>query len=122
MSETNEGFPVKRNDYNEVTGPLSVRKIEANESKDHHVKVEIPTEHNPIPLYRNPTKAPGELELAKFETQSIDEQTQPYKHDGPWYKDISQRRWIIFGVLAIVIVIVIVVVPVTVAHAIKTKD
>ncbi|CAJ0639848.1 2877_t:CDS:2 [Entrophospora sp. SA101] len=47
--------------------------------------------------------------------------TEPWKPHGPWYKDVTKRRWFAFGLIAFLIVIVIIVVPISVSHAIKDK-
>ncbi|CAG8708498.1 16291_t:CDS:2 [Racocetra persica] len=58
-----------------------------------------------------------DLELEHFETRSIEEPMEPWKHEGPWYTDITKRRWFISIVIGLLIVIIIIVVPVVVTHA-----
>ncbi|CAH1757138.1 6509_t:CDS:2 [Entrophospora sp. SA101] len=53
--------------------------------------------------------------------KNVQENTEPWKPHGPWYKDVTKRRWFAFGLIAFLIVIVIIVVPISVSHAIKDK-
>ncbi|CAG8580401.1 18423_t:CDS:2 [Acaulospora morrowiae] len=50
-----------------------------------------------------------DLELAEFETRSIDENRAPWKPQGPWYHDVTKRRWFAFAVIGSLLVIVIIV-------------
>ncbi|RIB24846.1 hypothetical protein C2G38_2167417 [Gigaspora rosea] len=64
-------------------------------------------------------RTPKDFELEHFETRSIEETTEPWKHEGPWYTDITKKRWLISGIIALLIVIIIIVVPVSVSHSTK---
>ncbi|CAG8596775.1 1239_t:CDS:2, partial [Gigaspora rosea] len=37
-------------------------------------------------------RTPKDFELEHFETRSIEETTEPWKHEGPWYTDITKKR------------------------------
>ncbi|CAJ0847496.1 17656_t:CDS:2, partial [Entrophospora sp. SA101] len=41
--------------------------------------------------------------------KNVQENTEPWKPHGPWYKDVTKRRWFAFGLIAFLIVIVIIV-------------
>ncbi|CAG8502589.1 11304_t:CDS:2 [Acaulospora colombiana] len=51
----------------------------------------------------------NDLELANFETHSVEENLEPWKPRGPWYHDITKRRWFAFAVIGILLVIVLIV-------------
>ncbi|CAJ0897084.1 7617_t:CDS:2 [Entrophospora sp. SA101] len=42
-------------------------------------------------------------------SKNVQENTEPWKPHGPWYKDVTKRRWFAFGLIAFLIVIVIIV-------------
>ncbi|CAJ0633281.1 5075_t:CDS:2 [Entrophospora sp. SA101] len=49
------------------------------------------------------------IHLQQYETRSVEENTEPWKPHGPWYKDVTKRRWFTFGLIAFLIVVVIIV-------------
>ncbi|RHZ84466.1 hypothetical protein Glove_81g35 [Diversispora epigaea] len=118
------------------------RDATPSEEKTLHFKLDIPTDKKDHELnnYRNNDsnqeavtydleaggsndnnydKFQNDLEFATFETRSVEEVTLPWKHQGPWYKNITKRSWFFFALTGTFIVIIIIVIPVTVAHAIK---
>jgi len=80
------------------------------------------------PSNGKPTESSGfdrshnDLDLTTYETQSIEENVEPWKQHGPWYKDVTKRRRFAFSVILALIIIVIIVVPVSVANATKNKN
>ncbi|RIA92972.1 hypothetical protein C1645_820042 [Glomus cerebriforme] len=63
----------------------------------------------------------NDLELSAYETQSIEENVDPWKGSGPWYKDATKRKWFAYGMIVTLLVVIIIVVPVSVANAMKNK-
>ncbi|CAI2193365.1 17629_t:CDS:2, partial [Funneliformis geosporum] len=51
----------------------------------------------------------NDLELSTYETHSIEENVEPWRQPGPWYNDISKRRWFAFGLIALLIILIIIV-------------
>nr|CAG8528281.1 12048_t:CDS:2 [Entrophospora candida] len=49
------------------------------------------------------------IHLQQYETRSVEENTEPWKPHGPWYKDVTKRRWFTFGLIAFLIAVVIIV-------------
>uniref|UniRef100_A0A1D1YPF9 Potassium-transporting ATPase A chain n=1 Tax=Anthurium amnicola TaxID=1678845 RepID=A0A1D1YPF9_9ARAE len=64
----------------------------------------------------------NELALTSYETQSIDENVEPWKQAGPWYKNATKRKWFAYGIIVTLIVVIIIVIPVSVANALKNKQ
>ncbi|GBC04188.1 hypothetical protein RclHR1_05560008 [Rhizophagus clarus] len=63
----------------------------------------------------------NDLELSAYETHSIEENVEPWKNSGPWYKDATKRKWFTYGVIVTLIVVIIIVIPVSVANALKNR-
>ncbi|CAG8526782.1 15237_t:CDS:10, partial [Dentiscutata heterogama] len=55
-------------------------------------------------------RTPKDIELEHFETRSIEENAEPWKHEGPWYTDITKKRWLISIIIGLMIVVIIIVV------------
>ncbi|CAG8657556.1 9634_t:CDS:2 [Cetraspora pellucida] len=77
------------------------------ENKDNEESTQYEPQKSEYDIESN--KVTKDLELEHFETRSIEEPTEPWKHEGPWYTDITKRRWFISIAIGLLIVIIIIV-------------
>ncbi|CAG8522451.1 8304_t:CDS:2 [Funneliformis mosseae] len=103
---------------------IALSRTTTSEGKNISFKIDTPDANAVI---KSTTESSGydrsannnDLELSTYETHSIEENVEPWKQAGPWYRDISKRRWFAFIVFALLIIIIIIVVPVVVSNATK---
>ncbi|CAG8543880.1 4955_t:CDS:10, partial [Cetraspora pellucida] len=77
------------------------------ENKDNEESTQYEPQKSEYDIESN--KVAKDLELDHFETRSIEEPTEPWKHEGPWYTDITKKRWFISIAIGLLIVIIIIV-------------
>ncbi|CAG8561216.1 3828_t:CDS:10 [Paraglomus brasilianum] len=87
----------------------STSEIEREIQKNEHVNVLRPI----IPLgerkLTKDSRITDDLELAVYETRSVDEGVNPWQPELPWYKHPTKKRWLLWGLIGFFIVVVVVV-------------
>ncbi|CAG8586215.1 2425_t:CDS:2, partial [Paraglomus occultum] len=86
------------------TGETITSEIERHEH-EHVLRPTIPLDERKL---TKDSRITDDLELAAYETRSVDEGVNSWQPEVPWYRHPTKKRWLLWGLVGFFIVIVIV--------------